>query len=157
MKFEIYCDGSTRNNGHANALGAWAYVVLNEGKKISEDCQAVKGATNQQMELVAAAEALEHIFHEHIAIPFDSVVVYTDSAYLHNCYVQKWYKNWERNGWVNSKKQPVANKELWERLIRWFESPEVDFKKTKGHAGVEWNEYVDTLAQNASARTKEEK
>ena len=37
MIFEIYSDGSTRNNGRADAVGAWAYVVLNEGKKIYEE------------------------------------------------------------------------------------------------------------------------
>lgn len=158
MKFTIYCDGSTRNNGRVNAVGAWAYVILDgNGEKITERCEAVHGTTNQQMELIAAAEALEDIFQSEIAVPFDSVVVYTDSAYLHNCYTQKWYINWERNGWKNSKKEKVANKELWERLIKWFECPEVTFEKTKGHAGVEWNEYVDTLAQNASLAAKEEK
>lgn len=156
MKFIIYCDGSTRNNGRADAVGAWAYVILDgHGEKIAERCKAVHGTTNQQMELIAAAEALEDIFQSEIAVPFDSVVVYTDSAYLHNCYTQKWYVNWERNGWKNSKKEKVANKELWERLIKWFECPEVVFEKTKGHAGVEWNEYVDTLAQNASLAAKE--
>lgn len=158
MRFTIYCDGSTRNNGRANAVGAWAYVILDEnGEKITERCEAVHGTTNQQMELIAAAEALEDIFQSEIAVPFDSVVVYTDSAYLHNCYTQKWYINWERNGWKNSKKENVANKELWERLIKWFECPEVTFKKTKGHSGVEWNEHVDTLAQNASLAAKEER
>ena len=157
MKFVIYCDGSTRNNGYANAVGAWAYVILDENENIiAKDCQAVKGATNQQMELIAAAEAMDYLAYNHIIVPFDKVEIYTDSAYLHNCYTQKWYRNWQMNGWINSKKQPVANKELWERLIKWFDSPEVDFIKVKGHANNKWNEYVDKMAQNASAKAKEE-
>lgn len=157
MKFTIYCDGSTRNNGYENAVGAWAYVVLNDKEEIvHQDCMSVKGATNQQMELVAAAEAIEYLFEKELAVPFDTVNVYTDSAYLHNCYTQKWYKSWQMNGWKNSKKQPVANKELWERLIQWFEMPEINFIKTRGHAGVKWNEYVDTMAQSASLAAKEE-
>lgn len=157
MKFTIYCDGSTRNNGYANAVGAWAYVVLNDKEEIiHKDCMSVKGATNQQMELIAAAEAIEYLFNNELVVPFDTVNVYTDSAYLHNCYTQKWYKSWQMNGWKNSKKQPVANKELWERLIRWFEMPEINFIKTRGHAGVKWNEYVDTMAQSASLAAKEE-
>lgn len=156
MTFTIYCDGSTRNNGYVNAVGAWAYVVLNKDKTIlAKDCQAVKGATNQQMELMAAAEALEYVTINELAVPFDTIEVVTDSAYLHNCYVQGWYKNWERNGWKNSKKQPVANRELWERLIKFFEMPEVRFVKTKGHAGIKWNEYVDTMAQTASAEARD--
>lgn len=151
MKFEVYSDGSTRNNGRADAVGAWAYVVLNEGKKIYEDCRVEVGTTNQRMELIAAAEALEYLFHNHLAVPFDRIVVYTDSAYLHNCYTQKWYRNWQMNGWRNAKKEPVANQDLWERLVRFFEAPEVEFVKVKGHANNEWNNYVDALAQGASA------
>lgn len=156
MTFTIYCDGSARNNGYENAVGGFAYVILNEREeKISFGYKAVPGATNQQMELEAAATALEDIFYNEICLPFDKVIVYTDSAYLHNCYTQKWYKNWEQNGWKNAKKQPVANKELWERLVKWFETPEVEFKKVKGHAGNKWNEYVDALAQGVSQAAKE--
>ena len=151
MKFEVYSDGSTRNNGRADAVGSWAYVVLNEGKKICEDCRVEVGTTNQRMELIAAAEALEYLFYNHLAIPFDRVIVYTDSAYLHNCYTQKWYVNWQNNGWRNSKKEKVANQDLWERRVHFFEAPEVEFVKVKGHADNEWNNYVDNLAQSASA------
>lgn len=154
MKFEIYCDGSTRGNGQENAVGAWAWLMLADGKEITRACQAEQNATNQKMELAAAAEALEAAFADFVC-PFDKVIVYTDSAYLHNCYTQKWYKSWQNNGWKNSKKQPVANRELWERLIPYFEQPEVEFVKVKGHAGNHYNEIVDTMAQNASTKLKE--
>jgi ribonuclease HI len=118
------------------------------------DVQAVKETTNQRMELCAAIEALTKICS--IAeFPQDQVVVYTDSAYLHNCYVQGWYKSWQKNGWKNSKKQPVANQDLWEMLIPYFETFGIDFVKVKGHAGNMWNEYVDDLAQTAAARLQE--
>ena len=151
MKFEVYSDGSTRNNGRADAVGAWAYVVLNEGKIVHQDCRAEIGTTNQRMELIAAAEALDYLFYNEICVPFDSIKIYTDSAYLHNCYTQKWYANWQMNGWRNAKKEKVANQDLWERLVRYFEMPEVEFVKVKGHADNEWNNYVDALAQGASA------
>ena len=154
MIFEVYSDGSTRNNGRADAVGSWAYVVLNEGKKICEDCRVEVGTTNQRMELTAAAEALEYLFHNHLAVPFDRVVVYTDSAYLHNCYTQKWYVNWQNNGWRNAKKEKVANQDLWERLVHFFEAPEVEFVKVKGHADNKWNNYVDELAQGASGKVQ---
>ena len=156
MKFEVYCDGSTRGNGKDGAVGAWAYLVLCGETKICQNCKAEANTTNQRMELTAAAEALEYLFYNHLAIPFDSVVVYTDSAYLHNCYIQKWYINWQNNGWRNSKKEPVANQDMWERLIHFFEAPEVSFVKVKGHAGNMYNEVVDGLAQNASQKLKEE-
>ena len=155
MKFEVYSDGSTRGNGKANAVGAWAYVVLQNGEKLHSAVRAVKDTTNQRMELEAAYEALNYLFGNEICVPFDSVVIYTDSAYLHNCYTQKWYVNWQSNGWKNSKKQPVANQDLWEKLIPFFEMPEVEFIKVKGHANNKWNCYVDELAQAASLAYKE--
>lgn len=152
MTFEIYCDGSTRGNGKENAVGAWAWLVHEEGKIIHKACRAEANTTNQRMELTAAAEALEYVVNT-VMCPFhDKVIVYTDSAYLHNCYTQKWYDNWQMNGWKNSKKQPVANRDLWERLIVFFDRAEVEFVKIKGHAGVEYNEIVDTMAQTASAQ-----
>ena len=154
MKFEIYCDGSTRGNGQADAVGAWAWLIHEGGNVFKKDSGAEKGTTNQRMELTAAANALEYAMNE-IVSPFDRLIVYTDSAYLHNCYTQKWYKAWEINGWKNSKKQPVANQDLWERLIKYFEYPEVEFVKVKGHAGDHYNEIVDTMAQTASAQFKE--
>lgn len=155
MTFEIYCDGSTRGNGKENAVGAWAWLVHESGNIIHKDCRAEANTTNQRMELMAAAEALEHVVNA-LMCPFhDKVIVYTDSAYLHNCYTQKWYDNWQMNGWKNSKKQPVANRDLWERLIVFFDRAEVEFVKVKGHAGVEYNEIVDTMAQTASAQFKE--
>lgn len=156
MKFIIYCDGSARNNGMANAIGAWAYVILKEDESIIREAHGVRnGATNQQMELTAALEALNHLYRNNIAMPFDTVEIYTDSAYLHNCYMQKWYEKWQSNGWCSASKKPVANKELWEQLIPYFEKAEVWFMKTAGHAGVKWNEYVDGLAQTASLKAKE--
>jgi ribonuclease HI len=154
MTFEIYCDGSTRGNGKENAVGAWAWLVHEGGNVVYKDCKAEKNTTNQRMELTAAAEALERVMFEY-ACPFDRVIVYTDSAYLHNCYAQKWYKSWQINGWKNSKKQPVANQDLWERLIPYFEQPEVEFVKVKGHADNHYNNIVDDMAQTASAQYKE--
>ena len=74
------------------------------------------------------------------------LTIVTDSAYIHNCYSQKWYIKWRQNGWVNSKKEPVANKDLWEQIIPYFDNPNFKFEKTKGHADDTRNNYVDKLA-----------
>ena len=89
------------------------------------------------------------------ACPNDQIAVYTDSAYLHNCYTQKWYRNWKLNGWKNAKKQPVANQDLWEKLIPYFDNSQIDFIKVKGHADNFYNNIVDEMAQKASMKAKE--
>ena len=151
MKYRIYCDGAASNNGYENAIGGWAFVVLDENENVvCEDSEMVKGATNNRMELFAAYQGLTQLLETKEDI--EGIEVYTDSAYLHNCITQKWYENWIKNGWRNSKKQPVANKRLGEYLIPFFVEPRVHFYKVKGHNGDKWNEYVDDLA--VAARTK---
>lgn len=63
-----------------------------------------------------------------------SVRLHTDSAYLVNCFRERWHERWARNGWQNSKKQPVENRDLWERLLVLTRRHAVDFIKVKGHS-----------------------
>ena len=142
--YEVYTDGATSKNGAADAPGGWAYVILKDGRLISQNSGGEKGTTNQRMELIAALKACEEID----AIDgFATVKLYSDSAYLINCYKQNWWKSWRANGWRNSKKEPVANQDLWEKLIFFFmKAPGYDFIKVKGHAGNQYNEMVDRLA-----------
>ena len=148
--YEVYTDGATSGNGKADAPGGWAYVILRNGEVISQNSGGEKGTTNQRMELTAALKACEEI---EAMDGFATVKLYSDSAYLINCYKQNWWKSWSANGWRNSKKEPVANQDLWEKLIRYFMmAPGYDFIKVKGHAGNEYNEMVDKLAVAAKMR-----
>lgn len=154
MNYEIYCDGATSNNGRSDAIGGWAYVVLEVNgttrTEIHRDSGRVDNATNQQMELTAAIRACNKLCA--ISKNFMQVVIYSDSAYLVNCYNQHWWKAWILNGWINSQKQPVKNKELWEQLIPYFkQSPRFIFVKVKGHSNNKFNNMVDEMA--VAART----
>ncbi len=67
--------------------------------------------TNQRMEIMAAAEGLA-------AVPGRRRVhMHSDSAYVVNCFRDRWWERWERTGWIGANKQPVANRDLWERLL----------------------------------------
>lgn len=147
MIYKIYCDGAVSNNGYENAIGGWAYVILDDKDTVLfEENNFEKYATNNRMELYSCYKGLDKLLTEITLEEEDKVEVYTDSAYLHNCYSQKWYLSWLRNNWLNSKKQPVANKSLWQLIIPFFENEKVDFFKVKGHNNNYWNEYVDSLA-----------
>lgn len=143
---EVYTDGATSNNGYANAVGGAAYVVLENDEVVSKSSWAFAPATNNQCEMKAIIEGCLYV-KEHY--PLQKITVYSDSAYCINCYKQKWYKKWKQNGWVNSKKEAVKNKELWEQLIPFFEDEWFDFVKVTGHAGNKYNEMVDELAVQA--------
>lgn len=143
--YEIYTDGSTRKNGREGSSGGWAYVVVVNGEMDCYDNGFEAPTTNQRMELTAAINACEFICHN--SIGFEPIIIYSDSAYLINCIKQNWWCNWQRNGWINSKKEPVANKDLWEKLIPYFNKANISWKKVKGHAGETYNEMADQLAR----------
>lgn len=95
------------------------------------------------MELTAVAEGLA-------AIPSRRRVhVHSDSAYIVNCFLERWWARWERNGWKTAQKQPVANRDLWERILREARRHDVAWHKVRGHAGDPLNERADMLARQA--------
>jgi len=142
----VYTDGGARGNGSDNCVSAWAYT-LSYGAHYKEDSAAMVGATNNQMEMTAIIKALEAIKNKKIPIKLHS-----DSAYCING-ITSWIHNWKKKGWVNSKKEPVENKELWIRmdeLVR--ECASIEFIKVKGHADVTGNIRVDALVNEAMDR-----
>lgn len=167
MVYRAYTDGSCKANGTSRAIGAAGFIIVDEHDKIiSKECVSYSNTTNNKMEMISMKKALES-FRNMLSmedIPVDSELeVYTDSAYIYNCIKQKWYVNWRKNGWRTSSKEPVKNKELWIRLIPFFEDNRYVFHKVKGHANNSniheiWNYYVDNMVQNmAAARMREEK
>lgn len=142
----VYTDGSAKSNGTENSRGGWAYVVIQDGQIIHQNSGFSSQTTNQRMELTACLEALKYC----ATIPFEEFCVYSDSAYLINCYKQEWYINWEKNGWYNSQRKPVANQDLWEQIIPFFRSKYYHFNKVKGHANNQFNNLVDNMAQSAA-------
>lgn len=151
---EIYCDGASSKNGTNDAIGGWAYIIksADEEQVYFWDSGFAPKATNQQMEITAALKAIQKATGNFtsILIGTEELVIYSDSAYVVNCFNQDWWKKWERNGWINSSKKPVANRELWEKLIREYKRiPFCTFAKVKGHDGNYYNEMVDQLAVSA--------
>ncbi len=151
-EYIIYTDGSCLGNGKTGARGGWGFVCYDEKKQtISYGKGAEKNTTNNRMELTAAIMALSTLA-TYRPEEEKTIILKSDSAYLVNCWKQKWYKNWAKNNWVTSKKTPVENKELWEKLIPYFDNPNITFEKVKGHAGVMGNEVCDNLAKDGAEK-----
>lgn len=158
---KIFCDGAASNNGRDNAIGGygWAMQIRNE-KPILYGGRSIN-STNNQMELTAMISALNYlqdiINKKEIELnENEEIYVYTDSAYIANCYSQKWYINWRANGWINSKKQPVLNKDMWELLIPYFLKDNIHIIKVKGHSDNSGNQLVDKIAVAARTLTNSE-
>jgi ribonuclease HI len=131
---KIYCytDGACSGNQHDTNIGGWG-AVLQYGPHKKEIFGGEKNTTNNRMELMAVIEALKLIKETDVEIE-----IYSDSAYVVECFRKKWYVNWEKNAWKNSQKKPVENKELWETLLVLYRQFSlVTFFKVKGHLNVE--------------------
>lgn len=135
---EIFTDGACRGNP---GPGGWAALL-----RYGDHEKVVRGAepdtTNNRMELRAAIEALAALKRA------SRVNLTTDSQYVRKG-VQQWMHNWKRNGWINSQKQPVKNRDLWEQLDAQQARHKIEWHWVKGHSGHPENEFVDGEANKA--------
>ncbi|MCL2439659.1 MAG: ribonuclease HI [Alphaproteobacteria bacterium] len=138
--YRIFTDGSCLKNP---GPGGWAAIVRNAKGYESELSGGMPDTTNNIMELMGAIEGLR-------AIPEgSSAELYTDSQYVVKG-ITEWLAGWKRRGWKNAAKDPVANREYWERLDALASTRKVSWHWVKGHAGHAENERADALAQNAA-------
>lgn len=106
-----------------------------------------KHTTNNRMELMAAIASLSFVRELGDAYAVD---MRADSSYVING-ITKWVAGWERNGWMNSKKEEVLNRDLWEELARavadvQMSGSKISWRYTPGHSGIPGNERADVIA-----------
>jgi len=139
LEYDIYTDGACAGNP---GPGGWAAVIM-EGNQVREISGFEERTTNQRMELKAAVEALR-------MVPSGSKVrLFSDSAYLVNCFNQGWIDRWQKNGWLTGKGQPVENQDLWNELLELSSDNSVEWVKVKGHSTDKLNQRCDHLAREA--------
>ncbi len=138
-KVVIYTDGACSGNP---GPGGWGTILMYEDIK-KEISGGSKETTNNIMEITAVIEGLKLLKYPCI------VEIYSDSAYVVNAFNQNWISNWKKNGWKNSKKEDVKNRELWEELEELLKPHQVTFIKVKGHSDNVFNNRCDELARNA--------
>lgn len=141
---EIYTDGACSGNP---GPGGWGAVLL-YGSHEKEISGYLPDTTNQRAELIAAIKGLESLKQP------CKVRLYSDSAYLINAFTLGWIENWQRNGWLNSKKEPVSNADLWAQLIKLSNTHDIEWIKVKGHSDNELNNRCDALAKGAIEKKK---
>jgi len=142
----VYTDGACSGNP---GRGGWGAVIIVDGKEHPMS-GGEKLTTNNRMELMAAIEALEAIVDDR-HWRTRKVCVVSDSQYVKNG-IQTWIKNWKKNGWRTSTKEPVKNKDLWLELDEAVSKLEIEWRWVKGHAGNKYNEMCDRLAVEAGQK-----
>ena len=179
---ELWCDGACSGNGRESSAGGWAAVLVfgrpvhgaaadaaagmleREIKRLTEPgsvsidldsghqvrAMAIWGnespATNNRMEMTGLLEGLRALKGP------TRVDAHVDSTYLMKPFTDRWLDGWQRRGWVNSQRKPVANRDLWEELLVAATPHRLEFTYVPGHSGVTLNELVDQLAVAAVRR-----
>jgi ribonuclease HI len=148
---QVYTDGAS--TGSRGPGGYGAVIIFSNGER-QEISGGEQDTTNLRMEITAACVALETIDEGHVA------TVYSDSSYLVNCMRRGWYKKWRENGWLNHRNEPVANRDLWERLLEAAQRhQEVLWRKVRGHSKTggphkSGNDRADELAVAAKKEAR---
>lgn len=132
---EIYTDGACKGNP---GPGGWGALLRCNGQE-KELYGGEGNTTNNRMELQAVISALNALTRP------CRIVLWTDSQYVKNG-IQTWIHGWKRNGWKTADKKPVKNLELWQALDAAQARHEIEWRWVKGHAGHEFNERADQLA-----------
>ena len=179
---ELWCDGACSGNGRESSAGGWAAVLISDrpgqgagadaaGRMLEREIKrltepgpvcidlgsgrpvraiAIWGnespATNNRMEMMGLLKGLRAL-----KCP-TRVQAHVDSTYLMKAFTERWLDGWQRRGWVNSQKKPVANRDLWEELLVAVKPHRLAFTRVPGHSGVTLNELVDQLAVDAVRR-----
>ena len=136
---EIFTDGACKGNPGPGGWGAILRMGHHEKELSGSDAET----TNNRMELSGAIEALKALKQP------CQVTLHTDSRYVIDG-ITGWVFGWQRNGWKNAAKKPVANADLWQDLIAAVRPHKIEWVWVKGHDGHPENERADQLASNAA-------
>lgn len=135
--FDVYTDGSLKRG-----IGAWAFVVVEDGVVIHEASGRVRRTDSNRMEFHAAVEALRWL-------PVSSeVMLYSDSRILIET-LNQWRPVWKASGWTRPRDREIPHLDLLRELDALSESRSVTWKWVRAHSGIEHNERCDQLCIQA--------
>jgi ribonuclease HI len=137
----LYTDGACSGNP---GPGGWGAILVSSGKEL-ELSGGEKETTNNRQELLAVINGLRALKRT------CCVTVTSDSEYVVKAFTEGWLESWKRRGWVNGKRQPVKNRDLWEQLDAEVGKHEVTWVWVRGHRRNAYNERCDHLAVAAAA------
>ncbi|MBU3969023.1 ribonuclease HI [Patescibacteria group bacterium] len=138
----IFTDGSALNNP---GKAGWGAVLVFDKKEILEIGGFEKKSTNNRMEMTSAIESLRILEKNKGINNKTQIIINTDSSYLFNG-ITKWVSGWVLKNWIGANKNPVLNKDLWEKLMVLNNKFKIEWKLLPGHSGIIGNERADEIA-----------
>ena len=148
LHINIYTDGACSGNP---GPGGWAALLLikniTNGKK---DKVTIKGGekntTNNRMEMTGVIEALKFVYKNLFKDYMCDIRIISDSSYIIDSINNGHLLKWQNNGWKTVQNNDIANRDLWEKIVKLDTKMAVSFKKVKGHSTNKFNNYVDEIA-----------
>lgn len=154
-ELKFYTDGAYSSK---TQMGGWAAICIEDDEIIDTQRGYEPYTTNNRMEQMAFLSALENI--DTIETKNTKVTIFTDSAYISNCFKDGWYKTWLSNGWKTADKKDVKNQDLWVRILALYIKHKNNFnlkiEKVQAHKNDMWNHYVDALAVKSRKELEED-
>lgn len=151
-KLYVFSDGNVKNNGKTYSKGGYSiyFGEIEPFKQFNKTIIESNQPTNNEMELSGIKLIFKTIYKNKELFTNKEVIICSDSQYSINC-IENWSSGWIKNGWVNSKKEPVKNKELIQKILE-FKSKckdiSIKFKHVFGHikepldkSSLEWTLY----------------
>lgn len=137
MAIHIYTDGACSGNPGA---GGAAWALVKDGLLYAEGSEGFRKTTNNRMEIMSVILGLRQLRELYRPVPFDSVIIRSDSQLVVNTMNAGWRRN--------------SNEDLWrllddESAFLKRRHVEIRFEKVSGHSGDLFNDRVDSLAVQA--------
>jgi ribonuclease HI len=153
----IFTDGSMYPGPRRGGLAFLIVVTGPDGYPLTfeEPLQGYKGATSQQMELMACIEALLYVAGRYSPVDpadYSRIQIFTDSTYVANNF-RNAFDAWPGSGWMTRAGNPVENAKLWKELVKARQKAHrrVDIDWRKGHSKLNpYNKQVDKLAKKSA-------
>lgn len=146
-KVKMYTDGSCKptNPGPGGVGIILEYEDEKNWQHKREISQGYRLTTNNRMEIMAVIVGLEALKY-----PCEVQLV-SDSQYTVRA-INEWLSKWAARGWRRSgSNEPVANVDLWQKIIALRAVHQLSALWTKGHAADMKNQRCDELARAAVA------
>lgn len=128
---KIYTQTSFRRPRKGN--GWIGYVLETQGRDgpvtLTNFIQ-LEDTTRHQAELLSVCKALERMTKP------SEITIFTDSLYVTSGF-NGWVEQWQQNNWTNSRSDPVAYREEWERLLE-LAKPHIVTVKSEVHEYSGW-------------------
>lgn len=163
VTFKLFSDGSSFNNGYKKKelpqYASCAYCLVLGERVLSKRVEKLPDSTISVAELTGAIKAFELLYEKCKSLPKGALskpyngVLYSDSEYVVKGFMER-MDSWKKSGWCTKAGSPVANLDLWKKLMELRDNKDLNISMihVKAHTGKsdflsKMNDLVDKLAQ----------